>query len=151
MSIDVKKLEVKDKGRVLGLLATDDLRPEGILEKGTTYWGAFDGDKLVGVIGCEYENNCGLLRSALVDHAYRKLGIAKMLTRALLTEAAENDLEAVYLFSTEAGAYWARLGFVPVAVEEATRKLGNTPQVKLFEQLGWLPTEMAFKLASADF
>ncbi len=151
MSIVVKKLDVQDKDRVLGLLATDDLRPEGILEQGTTYWGAFDTDKLVGVIGCEYENGCGLLRSALVDKAYRKLGIAKKLTQALLQDAAENDLEAVYLFSTEAGAYWARLGFVQVEVKEVAHKLRHTPQVKLFEQLGWLPTEIAFKLTSTDF
>ncbi|MHB8065098.1 MAG: GNAT family N-acetyltransferase [Ruminiclostridium sp.] len=121
-----------------------------MLEKDTRYWGAFVKDRLGGVIGCEYENQYGLLRSALVDIQYRKMGIAERLTKVLLQAAEEKNLEEIYLFSTGAGAYWNRLGFEQVMVEDVVEKLANAPQVKLFEKLGWLPTEIAFKFSLKD-
>ncbi len=146
MEIKIRQLMEYDKPLVMELIATHDLRPEGILERGTKYWGAFKNDKLVGVIGCEYQNCYGLLRSALVDKQYRNMGIARLLTDILWQTAREENLEAIYLFSTGAGAYWTKLGFKEVAVEEAVKNLSDTPQVKLFETLGWLPAEVAYKI-----
>jgi N-acetylglutamate synthase-like GNAT family acetyltransferase len=150
MEVEIRELKECDKTDVLDLIATDHLRPEGILEKDTRYWGAFIGDKLVGAIGCEYENQCGLLRSAIVDRQYRKMGIAERLTQELLQQAKEANIKDIYLFSTGAGGYWTRLGFKQVPLAEVVDKLANTPQVKLFERLGWLPTEIAFKFWLAD-
>lgn len=149
MEFDVRELEACDKPSVLELLATDHLRLEGILEEGTRYWGAFSDGRLIGVIGCEYENQCGLLRSALVHKQYRGKGIAEQLTRKLLHAADEMDLKAVYLFSTEAGKYWMRFGFEEVPVEEVTDRLPNAPQVGLFDKLGWLPTEIAYSIRTS--
>lgn len=150
MEFNICELEACDKPSVLDLLATDHLRPESILEEGTRYWGAFFDEKLIGVIGCEYENQYGLLRSALVHKQYRGKGIAEQLTRKLLHVAGEMDLKAIYLFSTEAGIYWTRLGFKEVPVEEVIDRLPNAPQVRLFDKLGWLPTEIAYKYRLND-
>ena len=150
MEIEIKQLTESDKAIVLELIATDHLRHEGILDKGTKYWGAFDNNQLVGVIGCEFENKFGLLRSALVDKNYRNARIAHRLTKVLIDNGREENLEAIYLFSTGAGDYWTKLGFKEIMVSEVVDRMGDTPQVKLFEKLGWLPTEVAYKYCLSD-
>ena len=87
MELVIRELTDADRPEVLALINTDHLSAEGIMERGSRYWGGFDGGRLVGLIGCEYEQNCGLLRSALVDRAYRKLGVARRLTDVLLRDA----------------------------------------------------------------
>jgi N-acetylglutamate synthase-like GNAT family acetyltransferase len=117
------------------------------VENGTKYWGAFVNGELAGLIGCEYENLYGLLRSAIVAKDFRGQGIGKQLTRLLINDAEQKNLEAIYLFSTGAGHYWRNFGFKETLVAEVVEKLANAPQVKLFGDLGWLPTEIAYKLA----
>jgi N-acetylglutamate synthase-like GNAT family acetyltransferase len=139
-------MEQDERDLALKLIATDHLRPEGILENGTKYWGAFVNGELIGLIGCEYENQYGLLRSAIVAKDFRGQGIGKQLTRFLLNDAEQKKLDAIYLFSTGAGQYWRSFGFEESWVAEVVEKLANAPQVKLFNELGWLPTEAAYKL-----
>lgn len=150
MDFIIKQLDESFKPKVLELIAEDALRPEGILEKDSKYWGAFWEEELIGVIGCEIENQYGILRSALVHKKFRKKGIAEKLNGVLLQNAREDKLKAIYLFSTEAGAYWTRLGFTGTTVQEVLEKLPDSYQVKLFEKLGWLSTEIAFKYCLTD-
>jgi N-acetylglutamate synthase-like GNAT family acetyltransferase len=145
MKFEIIELNACDKSRVTELLKAGGLRTEDVLEEGTRYWGAFADGELIGAIGCEYENGCGLLRSAIVREQYRGNGIAAQLTEALLEVARETVIEAVYLFSTDAGAYWERLGFNEVAVQEVVMRMPDAFQVRLFDRLGWLPTEVAYK------
>ncbi len=90
MEIKIRQLMEYDKPLVMELNATDDLRPEGILERGTKYWGAFENDKLVGVIGCEHQNCYGLLRSALVDKQFRNMGTKLVFKEVAVEEAVKN-------------------------------------------------------------
>jgi GNAT superfamily N-acetyltransferase len=131
---------------MLTLLAADDLRPEGILAPGSHYWGAFDGSSLVGMMGIEIETDCALLRSAVVAPAYRGRGIATSLTQRLFEQARAWGLQTIYLFGTTAGPYWEKRGFQAVTVDEIVQHLPHAPQVVLFDALGWLPDELAFKM-----
>jgi amino-acid N-acetyltransferase len=146
MKYSIAELTADDKDEVLKLVAAEDLRTEDILAAGTRYWGALHGGRLIGVIGCEYQGRYGLLRSACVEKQYRGNGAGAKLTEALMQAARDMGLEALYLFSTEAGGYWVRNGFCEAPVEEVTQRLPDAYQVKLFESLGWLPTEKAFKI-----
>ncbi|MEA4908727.1 MAG: GNAT family N-acetyltransferase [Chloroflexi bacterium] len=147
--ITLREMNAIDLPAIYHLLAGEELRTEGILVTGTRYWGAFVEDQLVGMIGCEYGNGCGLLRSALVRPEWRSRSIGRLLTERLLNEARLSALRTVYLFSTGAGAYWRRLGFCEVPVAQVVSALPEAPQVKLFERLGWLPTEVAYGLCPA--
>jgi len=142
---EIIQLTLEHKPDILALIATDNLRSEDILAEGTRYWGAFSRGNLVGVIGCEYAGGYGLLRSALVAHACRGQGIAAQLTQTLIHAARKMGLTAVYLFSTDAGDYWRRQGFVDAPVDEVVSRMPNAYQVMLFNRLGWLPTEVAFR------
>jgi type IV secretory pathway protease TraF len=144
--ISFRRLSACDKAEALALVAAGGLRPEYILDADSRYWGAFADQQLVGLIGCEYEGEFALLRSAIVDSAWRSRSLAARLTRLLLQDARAAGVAAVYLFSTDAGSYWIKQGFMPVPVQELVEHLPNAPQVRLFARIGWLPTEVAYKM-----
>jgi N-acetylglutamate synthase-like GNAT family acetyltransferase len=146
VDIIIRELTAEDLGHVNDLLSSGNLRPEGILAPGTRCWGAFGDDGLAGMIGCEYENGCGLLRSALVRPGHRGRGIGRRLIECLLEDSRSRGLRAIYLFSTDAGPYWVRLGFRRVPVRDVMDAMPGAPQVRLFQELGWIPTEVAYAL-----
>lgn len=145
MDYNIIELNKDDKAAALELLAASDLRMEDVLAEGTRYWGAYSGDKLIGVIGCEYQGGYGLLRTAFVQCEYRGIGIAAKLTETVFDAARRMGLKAVYLFSTDAGPYWLKQGFKIVPVDQVIEKLYDCYQVRLFDRLGWLPTEVTYK------
>jgi N-acetylglutamate synthase-like GNAT family acetyltransferase len=148
MEYDIVELSANDRQSVLELLSVEEeMRTEAILAEGTRYWGAYAGGRLIGAIGCEYQGRYGLVRSACVEKQYRGGGVGAKLTQTLMQAARNSGLEALYLFSTIAGAYWLAKGFCEAPVAEVTERLPDAYQVKLFERLGWLPTEEAFKYA----
>ena len=102
-------------------------------------------DAIHGVIGAEFGVRDWLLRSALVCEPFRGQGLGRALTEAILHAALVHRIDAVYCFSTDAQEYWAHIGFVPVPVDKLVRCLPQVPQVLQFADLGWLPTEVAFR------
>ncbi len=113
---------------------------------GCTYWLAVQSGEAVGCIGLEHGEGASLLRSACVRTDRQGQGIGGQLARAALEAARGRGDRAVYLFSSHAGAYWQRLGFVQVPVAELSAALSGTPQVKSGECRGWIHDETAWKL-----
>lgn len=145
-SISFRAAAPSDAATICALLQRNKLGDSDILAAGTSYWIAEDaGGALVGCIGIEHGPAAALLRSALVDPAWRGQGIGAALTRLALDTAAHMACQQIYLFSTGAGAYWARLGFSEVPVAELVNALPNAPQVRLYHRKGWLPTEIAWR------
>ena len=118
---------------------------DNILAPGTRYWLAEQAGELLGVVGLEFGDGVALLRSAAVSPAARGGGIGAALTERALAEAQAAGCACVYLFSTGAGPYWQRFGFVEVPVSELVAALPHAPQVLRYEELGWLPTEIAWR------
>ncbi|HYP05042.1 MAG TPA: GNAT family N-acetyltransferase, partial [Bryobacteraceae bacterium] len=109
------------------------------------YWVAEDNGGIIAAIGLELGDvTAALLRSAIVEPSHRNLGLGRILTEEALDWAQLEGFTAVYCFSTDAGSYWTARGFVPCTVEEVLRAIPNAPQVRLFDRLGWLPTEVAY-------
>lgn len=113
---------------------------------GCSYWLAVNGGRVVGCIGLEHGEGASLLRSACVEPGLQGQGIGGMLAQAALSAARGRGDRAAYLFSSHAGGYWQRLGFVPVAPTEVSAALPGTPQVKSGECRGWIQGELAWKL-----
>ncbi len=70
-----------------------------------TWYGSFDGDALVGVMGLEYVKNAALFRHAYVLSDYQRQGVASMLHRYL--EDQVRDVERI-IVGTYAANYKAR-------------------------------------------
>ncbi|MCU7919345.1 MAG: GNAT family N-acetyltransferase [Candidatus Thiodiazotropha sp. (ex Epidulcina cf. delphinae)] len=85
--------------------------------------------KIIGMGGLEICGAVGLVRSIVVDPAYRGSGIAKNIFRLIEVRAIALGINRLYLLTESATEYFARLGFsiqerseVPASVM-ATRQL----------------------------
>jgi len=94
----------------------------------------------------EFGSEAGLLRSVATAEVHRGKGLGKRMVDRALVRAQAQGLRHVYLFSTGAGSYFAGIGFVESPVEELVAALPNAPQVVRFAALGWLSTEVAWRI-----
>jgi N-acetylglutamate synthase-like GNAT family acetyltransferase len=145
-NITIREAGSADRETIEELLTLSGLEAHAILEPSSRYWLALDAQsQVLGVIGLEYGNQVVLMRSAAVDPRARKRGIGSALMDWALESARGEGYRAVYLFSTDAGAYWTRQGFEEVPVSELVAVLPSSPQVLHYDQIGWLPTEIAWR------
>lgn len=75
------------------------------------------------------------------------MGVGRALSVAAIESARHQGDLALYLFSTKAGPYWKRFGFVEVPVDDLVRALSTVPQVRSGIERGWLADEVAWALA----
>ena len=97
------------------------------------------------MVGRELGYTAVLLQSAAISQPLRGQGLGTSLVLSALDPAAAAGSGHVYLLSTEAGASRQRLKFHEVPVSELVAVLPEAPQVKPYEVLGWLPTEVAWR------
>ena len=141
-----------DAEAICALLAESELSTHAVLAEGTRYWLAQRADgRPIGTIGVEFGANGSmssggavLVRSAAVQPDARGHGVGAALLRHALSEATAAGCRCAYLFSTDAGAYWSRQGFREVPVPELLAALPDAPQVRYYDQHGWLPDEVAW-------
>ena len=142
----IRAAVLSDVTSISALLRSDGMRTEGVLERSTRYWVADDEVRLVGAIGLELGHGCVLLRSAIVVRSARGQGVGRRLAEHALEWARENGYLTAYCFSTDAGSYWTARGFSVCSVNEIVKAMPEAPQVRLFDRLGWLPTESAYRI-----
>ena len=81
------------------------------------------GGGLTAVAGCEIHGTVGLLPSLAVREERRGARLARRLVEDRLAWARRRGLRAVYLLTTNATAYFERLGFVPVERSETPAEI----------------------------
>ena len=147
----IREAKSSEAERICALLARMGLGTDSVLAPGTRYWLAEDtSGQLAGVVGLEYGATAVLLRSAAVHPSARGRSVGATLVREALRSAADAGYPRAYLFSTGAGPYWTKLGFREAPVPEVVAALPDTPQVRHYEELGWLLTEVAWVLELAQ-
>ena len=136
-----------DAEGIRDLLANIGLGTQHLLAAKTRYWLAEDDQgAVVGTVGLELGERAALLRSAAVHAQWRGFGLGSLLARRAIVAARSLGMSRVYLFSTDAGAFWMRQGFCEVSVDELVTALPTVPQVQLYERKGWLPNETAWRI-----
>ncbi|MBL8059059.1 MAG: GNAT family N-acetyltransferase [Anaerolineales bacterium] len=136
-----------DRPDLAAVLAEAGLSTQALLAPGSHYWAAEAEGLMVGVIGLELGAGAALLRSLAVRPAARGQGLGAALVAEALRWAEAQALRAAYLFSTDAGPFWRRQGFVEVPVPELVAALPEAPQVQHYAAHGWLPDEVAYRRA----
>jgi len=112
--MELRSLTVADLERVQMLLGANDLPADDIRDPANEFMGAFEDDALVGTIGLQSCDGVALLRSLAVDPTRRKQGVARALCEHLFATVRMRNLGALYLLTTGAADYFARLGFAAV-------------------------------------
>jgi N-acetylglutamate synthase-like GNAT family acetyltransferase len=146
-AVEIRPAARQDVRQMVAVLDGCDLRSEDICADDTFYLVATLDDRIVGTVGIE--NAAGsavLLRSLAVLPELRSKGIGARLMSEI-TSQARTSARTIYLFSTGAGDYYQARGYVEVPVDEVVSAVGRTPQVRKYEDLGWLPTEVGWRLA----
>lgn len=102
----------EDWPSVARLLSMHDLPLEAAQAHLSTFVLAFDAaGHLAGVAGLECYGDAALLRSVAVDPACQGQGLGRQITEAALYLARQQDVQRLYLLTTTAPDFFARLGF----------------------------------------
>jgi len=96
------------------------------------------------VIGVESKIDAALIRSLYVSESMRGRGIGGALVAAARKAAHTRGARHLYLFSTDAGRFFARFGFTAVAVADVLAAIPGVPQVEYYRAR---PEELAHELA----
>ena len=116
----IRPASPRDLDAVKSLLGAAHLPLDGLEEQfDDGYAVAESGGRVIGAEGIEVHDRSGLLRSAVVDPAWRGRGVGEALTRDRIEWARRAGLERVYLLTTTAESYFPRFGFTRVERSEA--------------------------------
>ena len=103
----------QDRSAIETLLTSSDLPTAGVAEALSDFLVAESAGQIVGVVGMEYRDAYGLLRSTAVAPEWRGHGVARRLVERIIAEAEAHGIRAVYLLTTTAETYFPSFGFQP--------------------------------------
>lgn len=127
-TVKLRALTADDMPRAMALLASCDLPTDDLDDASIALVGAFDGGAMIGVIGLQSCGEVGLLRSLAVDPGHRDRGVARALCEWVFDLARAREMRELWLLTITADAYFARLGFTPVARDEVPAQIRVTSQ-----------------------
>jgi len=136
--------QTRDIALVRAMLADAGMITEGLEWPPACYLVAYFGTDPVGVIGVEPSLDAALIRSVFVIDEMRGRGIGTELFAAARKAAHTRGARTLYLFSTDAGDFFKRFGFVEVPVGELVAALSGVPEVKYYVAR---PEELAREVA----
>jgi amino-acid N-acetyltransferase len=110
------------------LLVASELPVDDLDDPAITLLGAFDGASLVGVVGLQRCGEHALLRSLAVVPAQRARGLGRLLCNHVEVLARAGSATELYLLTTAAADYFARLGYEPVERDGAPDAIRATAQ-----------------------
>jgi len=118
-----------DLDQVLTLLSGASLPLDGVADFfPANYAVGTRGNEVVAAIGVERYGQHGLLRSAVVAAEARGTGIGSQLTAERLNWSKAEGLRDVYLLTTTAAPFFAKLGFVPVERSQVPAEVATAPE-----------------------
>ena len=115
--------EVRQLLSACGLPASDISSSGSLL-----FFGCRIDAELAGVIGLEVYGPVALLRSLAVSPARRNHGMGGSLVAFAETQAVSLGIESLYLLTTNADAYFLKLGYTPVSREAVPLPIKTSAQ-----------------------
>jgi amino-acid N-acetyltransferase len=110
--IEIRPARASDLATATAWLESADLPTEDLTAAHMeSFLFAHQGDTPVGMIGLEPYADCGLLRSLYVDAALRGSGVGAHLVSALEEKAAGSGVDAIWLLTIDADAFFTRQGY----------------------------------------
>lgn len=127
-SITLRDAIPADHAQIREILSASALDAGGLDDPAMSFLLAIVDGSVVGTIGLEHHGTAGLLRSAAVAAECRGRGIGARLTAALVERARALGLREIFLLTTTAAPFFARLGFDTVERSAVHPDLLRSPQ-----------------------
>jgi len=148
-NFQVQKAKKVNIDSIQYFLEENKLRPKISIDKNSIYFFVQSGEVIIGTIGAEINQRYALIKSAGVSMDWRRKGIAQNLFEILLDELKSVGVEHMYLFSRQAPEFWTKMGFTKCEIQEVTKVLSETNQVKEFIEDNSIWTDVAWYRAIA--
>lgn len=126
--IELRRATAGDLPAVERLLQANGLILDDVAEGIADFLVAESDGTIVGTIGLEVRAPYALLRSAAVDPSRHRGGLGGRLVTRLIDEAKGRGVEALYLFTPSAAAFFERHGFTRTTREAIPGPLRSTGQ-----------------------
>jgi amino-acid N-acetyltransferase len=95
------------------------------------FWTAKQNGALAGAVGLEIYGESGLLRSLVVNTAYRGQGLGIKLCEQIFAYARSQEVKELYLLTTTAANFFPKLGFIPIARDQVPPAIRATEEFAL--------------------
>lgn len=105
-------------------LPTSDITPKHMEH----FFGAWDEERLEGVVGVEILGSVALLRSFAVVASKQYSGLGSKLLSQAEQYATEKAVKSIYLLTTAAQPYFQKRGYSPLVRESAPASIRNTAE-----------------------
>jgi GNAT superfamily N-acetyltransferase len=136
--------QTHDVAAVRAMLESAGMNSGGVEWPPACYIAAYVGAEPVGIVGVEPMIDAALIRSLYVAESMRGRGIGAELLGAARKAAHTRGARALFLFSTGAGDYFKKFGFIEVPVAQLIAALEGVPQVEFYKAR---PDELAREVA----
>jgi amino-acid N-acetyltransferase len=126
--IEIKESSNGHRQSIVTLLQSEKLPAEDLPASLDNFYVALDQDKVVGAIGLEKYNSCGLLRSLVVNKDYRNEKIAGKLVMQVEGKAKTLRIDCIYLLTETALDYFAKKGYERISRDEVPASLKQSSE-----------------------
>lgn len=128
-SVTIRNVSPQNVDAVIQLLNNADLPTHDIPSIfGECFAIAIENDSIVGTAGIEQHGKFGLFRSAAVRANERGKGIGEALTRNRIEWAKAHGISELYLLTTTAADYFARMGFQEIPRSDVPAEIRKTAE-----------------------
>ena len=126
--IGIKESNSGNRQSIVTLLQSEKLPVEDLPADLDNFFIAVDYDNVVGAVGLEKYNNCGLLRSLVVNKDYRNEKIATKLIQHVEKKAKDLGVDCIYLLTETAPDYFTGKGYKKIKREEVPADLRSSAE-----------------------
>jgi N-acetylglutamate synthase-like GNAT family acetyltransferase len=126
----VRRAREADYPAVTRLLEGARLPLAGVREHWDNFLVAESSGMLLGAVGLEVHGRSGLLRSLVVDENSRRRGVGRALVASLNPLIRAAGLDGLFLLTTTAAEFFARLGFVRIGREKLPAALNASEELR---------------------
>jgi amino-acid N-acetyltransferase len=126
--VTFRRGEKSDIGRIKAILKKADLPYEDIGPTRQEFIVASQGTKILGAVGLEPYDECGLLRSLAVEDTFRGHGIGRALVMEMTGHAREKGIKYLFLLTLTADRFFEKEGFERISRESMPEAIQNTTE-----------------------
>lgn len=116
--VTLRRARPADRPAIIALLEAEGLPTADVASDLRHFVVACAGRQVIGGAGLEGEGRARLLRSVVVDPAWQGRGLGSRLVGSMLRRARAEGGRSLFLLTTNAQPFFARLGFVACARED---------------------------------